>query len=105
MSDGGDVMYPKKRRVQRACDVCRRKKSASLKSEGISRLTYLQLSAMCVTLMALFLHPFERSLTGDGQYDTNTECSYCEEYGHKCTYIGTGQVRSKQLKLILADLA
>ncbi|KAF8913636.1 fungal-specific transcription factor domain-containing protein [Mucidula mucida] len=47
-------MYPKKRRVQRACDVCRQKKS-------------------------------------DGEYETNTECSYCEEYGHKCTYIGTGQ--------------
>ncbi|KAF9020649.1 hypothetical protein BDZ89DRAFT_1138498 [Hymenopellis radicata] len=56
MSDGDDVIYPKKRRVQRACDVCRRKK-----------------------------------MRCDGEYATNTECSYCEEYGYTCTYVGTGE--------------
>ena len=110
--DDGSVQNAKKRRIQRACDMCRRKKSTSshlrarrTKSSDDpplppqSDVSPRILSLSCpnanqhVRSRPIPVRPFP----GDGAQMPNNRCSNCVSYRLECTYVEAAKVRPTML--------
>ncbi len=86
----GEEGLLKRRRLQRACDFCRRKKSASISTVLPPPLndSYVQFD---VTMKRIMLTALADSCLGDGRQTSsegNSKCSNCKLYNESsCTYV------------------
>ena len=99
--DGENYHGTKKRRIQRACDICRRKKSMSPPVLFSSvRLIVFHLQSDVRVIHCCFeipgFHPL--SLAGDGVQMPGNRCSNCISYSLDCTYVEAAKVRSIRLE-------
>lgn len=82
----------KKRRIQRACDICRRKKSMFNRLCHSELLPYHSISSS----MSVPFHQLYASATfiviGDGVHMPGNRCSNCVSYSLECTYVEASKV-------------
>jgi hypothetical protein len=97
LHDGDDLGYGpddknKKRRIQRACDTCRRKKSMSPPHsiDLDNRLT--SNSSMYVSCRSPHLHR-SPPRAGDGAQMVDNRCTNCITWNLECTYVEAAKVR------------
>lgn len=93
----------KKRKLQRACDICRRRKGWSpTHAEETPRLTVTPLpfcSVRCtfvspfplyrhlVMAIGILMHPLYFLKTGDGPSKPGNRCTNCTNGNHNCAYV------------------
>jgi len=88
----------KKRQVQRACDVCRRKKS-NVPALQFSRHSQLMTSSVrCERPPSLPPPPL--IVLGEGRHIPYEKCSNCAMYSSECTYVEATKVRLHTLPLL-----
>jgi hypothetical protein len=88
----------KKRRIQRACDICRRKKSTSNQTLSlIETFRYIDIVYLvrCQSLFTIYMPVLHLNIviTGDGVHMPGNRCSNCVSYDLDCTYVEASKVR------------
>ena len=81
----------KKRRIQRACDICRRKKSMLTRSESVLKSLNRISSSMLVSFSSR-LSGALIFIIGDGVQMPGNRCSNCVSYSLDCTYVEASKV-------------
>jgi hypothetical protein len=93
----GSLHGSKKRRIQRACDVCRRKKSAShlLEFKFFSDTCNDNLVVRCEVPKDSRLNIISliSARVGDGGQMPGNRCSNCIAYNFDCMYVEAAKVR------------
>ena len=96
MSSDEDAASSKKRKLQRACDYCRQKKSAyaiaQLWANFADVWLYSQMYGDIGLILLLLLGISRGSLVGDGPQKVGGRCSRCITRNIECTYYDAMQV-------------
>ena len=90
--DNLSAQNSKKRRIQRACDICRRKKSMSKMQCRRNIFLYCIFSSMLVSFSSYRASPILISIIGDGVQMPGNRCSNCVSYSLECTYVEASKV-------------